>query len=103
MCSPPPLFLARIGYHRRYREDTVSAEEQGKAEKRRRAATRSAAREIGVLNAVAEALSTASDVRAALQRTLELVADLLGLRTGWVWLGDRETGQCYNAGARHLP
>jgi two-component system NarL family sensor kinase len=81
----------------------VSAAEQGKAEKRRRAATRSAAREIGVLNAVAEALSTASDVRAALQRTLELVADLLGLRTGWVWLVDRETGQYYNAAARHLP
>lgn len=75
----------------------MATEEQGMLEQRR------VAREIGVLNAVAEALSSASDVRAALQRTLELVADLLGLRTGWVWLVDRETGQYYNAAARHLP
>lgn len=61
------------------------------------------AREVAVLNAVAEALSGTSDVRAALQRTLQLVTDLLGLRTGWVWLRDRETGQYYNAAVRHLP
>ncbi len=62
-----------------------------------------AARELRILEAVSEALSDARDVRAALQRALELVADLLDLRTGWVWLRDRETGQYYNAAARHLP
>lgn len=62
-----------------------------------------AARELRLLEAVTEALSDARDVRAALQRALELVTDLLGLRTGWVWLRDRETGQYYNAAVRHLP
>jgi two-component system NarL family sensor kinase len=32
-----------------------------------------------------------------------MVADLLGLRTGWVWLIDPETGRWYNAAAQHLP
>lgn len=61
------------------------------------------ARELRILEAVSEALSDARDVRATLQRALELVADLLDLRTGWVWLRDRETGQYYNAAVRHLP
>jgi len=41
-----------------------------------------ATRELRVLNAVTDALSGASDVGAALQRALELVAELLDLRTG---------------------
>jgi two-component system NarL family sensor kinase len=60
-------------------------------------------RELRILNAVAEALNSALDVREALQRTLGLVADLLGLETGWVWLLDPETHQFYNAAAQHLP
>ena len=60
-------------------------------------------RELRILNAVAEALNSAPDVRAALQRTLALVADLLGLETGWVWLLDPETHHFYNAAAQHLP
>lgn len=32
-----------------------------------------------------------------------MVADLLGLRTGWVWLVDPESGRWYNAAAQHLP
>ena len=56
-----------------------------------------------ILNAVAEALNSALDVREALQRTLALVADLLGLETGWVWLLDPETHHFYNAAAQHLP
>lgn len=71
--------------------------------KRGTAAGARAAGELRVLNAVTEALSGASDVGAALQQALELVAELLDLRTGWVWLLDRETGQYYNAVARHLP
>ncbi len=61
------------------------------------------ARELRILEAVTAALSGATDTRAALQRTLELVTTLLDLRTGWVWLLDRETGQYYNAAALHLP
>ncbi len=60
-------------------------------------------RELRVLAAIAEALNSAPDVERALERTLAMVADLLGLRTGWVWLLDPETGQWYNAAARHLP
>ena len=59
--------------------------------------------DLGVLYAVAEALNSATDVRQALERTLALVADLLGLRTGWVWLLDPETDQFYNAAAQNLP
>ncbi len=60
-------------------------------------------RELAVLNAITEALNSAADVRQALDRALELVADLLGLQTGWVWLLDAETRQFYLAAARALP
>jgi two-component system NarL family sensor kinase len=60
-------------------------------------------RELGILNAVAEALNSSPDVRQALERTLALVADLLGLRTGWVWLVDHETHRFYSAAERELP
>jgi two-component system NarL family sensor kinase len=56
-----------------------------------------------ILGAIAEALNRAPDVEQALARSLALVADLLGLRTGWVWLNDPETGQFYLAGAQNLP
>ena len=59
--------------------------------------------ELRVLNAVAEALNSSSDVRQALERTLTLVASLLGLRTGWVWLLDPETQQFYSAAVQNLP
>jgi two-component system NarL family sensor kinase len=60
-------------------------------------------RELRILNAIAEALNSAADVQQALARTLALVADLLGLRTGWVWLLDAETGQFYSATVQNLP
>jgi two-component system NarL family sensor kinase len=60
-------------------------------------------RELRVLASVAEALNSATDVEPALERTLAMVADLLGLRTGWVWLIDPDSGRWYNAAARHLP
>jgi two-component system, NarL family, sensor kinase len=60
-------------------------------------------RELRVLNAIAEALNSAPDVQQALERALALVADLLGLQTGWVWLLDAETGQFYNAAVQNLP
>src|ERR687884_918474 len=60
-------------------------------------------RELGIVNAVAEALNSSPDVRQALERTLSLVADMLGLRTGWVWLVDQDTGRFYDAAERELP
>jgi two-component system NarL family sensor kinase len=60
-------------------------------------------RELSVLNAVAEALNSAPDVRQALQLTLSLMADLLGLHTGWVWLVDPDSGRFYSAAAQNLP
>ncbi len=61
------------------------------------------AHELAILNAIAEALNSASDVQEALQRTLALVPGLLGLHTGWIWLVDAETGQFYSAAALNLP
>jgi two-component system, NarL family, sensor kinase len=61
------------------------------------------ARELAILNAVAAALNSSVDVHQALARTLALVADLLGLETGWVWLLDPETEQFYLAAAQNLP
>ena len=60
-------------------------------------------RELRVLASIAEALNSAPDVERALDRTLSMVADLLGHRTGRVWLIDPESGRWYNAAARHLP
>jgi two-component system NarL family sensor kinase len=60
-------------------------------------------RELTILNAIAEALNSSVDVQQALERALALVAELLGLRTGWVWLLDPETQQFYVAAARNLP
>jgi len=67
------------------------------------ASTRATARELVILNAIAEELNSAADVRRALERTLALVTDLLGLRAGWVWLLDPETQQFYHAASQNLP
>jgi len=61
------------------------------------------ARELKILNAIAEALNSAPDVQQALDRTMAAVAELLGLHTAWVWLIDRESDQFYHAGALNLP
>lgn len=42
-------------------------------------------------------------MRSALERTLALVTDLVGLRSGWVWLLDPETSQFYSAASYRLP
>jgi two-component system NarL family sensor kinase len=52
---------------------------------------------------VSEALNSSPDVRQALERTLSLVADMFGLRTGWVWLVDQDSGRFYEAAERALP
>ncbi len=70
---------------------------------RTRISARQRTHELRILNATAEALNSALDVREALQRALALVADLLGLETGWVWLLDPESQQFYSAAVQHLP
>jgi len=62
-----------------------------------------ATRDLRILAAIAEALNSAPDVQRALESTLAMVADLLGLQTGWVWLLDPEAGRFYNAAAQNLP
>lgn len=61
------------------------------------------ARDLRVLNAIAAELNRAGDVQQSLERTLRSVTRLLGLRTGWVWLLDPESGQFYNAASHNLP
>ncbi len=64
---------------------------------------RTARHELEIIGSVAEALNSAPSIEEALDRTLALVTDLLGLQTGWVWLVDPETGHIYRAAARNLP
>src|SRR6266571_803657 len=64
---------------------------------------RTARHDLEIIGSVAEALNSAPSIEEALERTLALVTDLLGLQTGWIWLTDRETGHIYSAAARNLP
>jgi two-component system NarL family sensor kinase len=59
--------------------------------------------EPAVLSAIADALNSSPTVHAALDRTLKVVADLLNLTTGWVWLIDRDSDHMYSAASRNLP
>ena len=65
--------------------------------------SRSSSRDLQVLRTIAEALNGAGDVGEALQTTLEQVARLLELHTGWIWLVDASSGRFYGAVAQHLP
>lgn len=64
---------------------------------------RATARDLRILKDIAEALNGAADVDRALRESLSLVVDLLGMRTGWVWLIDPHTGRFYSATAQNLP
>ncbi|HEV2236599.1 MAG TPA: GAF domain-containing sensor histidine kinase, partial [Ktedonobacterales bacterium] len=64
---------------------------------------RSRNRELFILNAIAEALSHSINIEGALRATLARVAELLGLRTGWVWLLRPDTGLPYLAASQNLP
>jgi two-component system NarL family sensor kinase len=63
----------------------------------------SSRRELEIVGAIAAALNSSPTVQQALERTLQLVTDLLGLETGWVWLVDSETEHIYSAAAQNLP
>lgn len=60
-------------------------------------------RELSILNHIAQALNREVDLDRALQVVLGLVAELFGLRTGWVFLVHPETGNTYLAATHNLP
>ncbi|MBF8285616.1 MAG: GAF sensor signal transduction histidine kinase [Anaerolineales bacterium] len=60
-------------------------------------------RELSILNTIAQALNREVDLARALQAALAHVAELLDLKTGWVWLLREETGESYLATAQNLP
>ncbi len=59
--------------------------------------------ELSVLNAIARELNRSVNLGEALRFTLSRVAELLGLRTGWIWLVDEPTSEPYLAAAQNLP
>jgi len=60
-------------------------------------------RELSILNSIAEALNRSIDLDQALQAALSQAADLLDLKTGWVWLIHEDTGDTYLAAVQNLP
>ena len=67
-------------------------------------------RELSILNSIAQALHREVDLARALQVVLAQVADLFGLRTGWIYLVDNEQGrrndtdeETYLAASHNLP
>ncbi len=60
-------------------------------------------RELSILNTIAQALNREVDLARALQAALAHVAELLDLKTGWVWLLRDETSDSYLATAQNLP
>lgn len=59
--------------------------------------------ELAILNTIAQSLNRTVDLNDAVQNTLNQVADLLDLHTGWVWLLHEDTGESYLAAALNLP
>jgi two-component system NarL family sensor kinase len=60
-------------------------------------------RALRVLKEVAEALNRATTEERAAGEALRRMTDLLGVRTGWVWLRDPDADRFYSAAAQHLP
>jgi len=59
--------------------------------------------ELSVLNAIARELNRSVDLGEALDFVLSQVAELLGLRTGWIWLLRPGSPEPYLAATRNLP
>jgi two-component system, NarL family, sensor kinase len=59
--------------------------------------------ELSVLNAIARELNRSVNLSEALEFTLAQVAELLGLRTGWIWLIDEFSVEPYLAASQNLP
>lgn len=59
--------------------------------------------ELSVLNAIARELNRSVNLSETLEFTLSQVAQLLGLRTGWIWLIGESSPEPYLAAAQNLP
>ncbi|HEX2180717.1 MAG TPA: GAF domain-containing sensor histidine kinase [Rubrobacteraceae bacterium] len=59
--------------------------------------------ELSVLNEIARQLNRSVNLGEALEFTLAQVAELLGLRTGWIWLMNEDASEPYLAAAQNLP
>ena len=59
--------------------------------------------ELSVLNAIARELNRSVNLGEAMEVTLSRVAELLGLRTGWIWLVGESSPEPYLAAAQNLP
>jgi two-component system NarL family sensor kinase len=59
--------------------------------------------ELSVLNAIARELNRSVDLGEALRFTLSQVAELLGLKTGWIWLLSETSPTPYLAASQNLP
>src|SRR5919206_210397 len=59
--------------------------------------------ELSVLNAIARELNGSVNLSETLEFTLAQVAELLGLRTGWIWLMNEDSSEPYLAAAQNLP
>ena len=59
--------------------------------------------ELSVLNAIARELNRSVNLSETLDFTLSQVAELLGLRTGWIWLLPENASEPYLAAAQNLP
>src|SRR3712207_9058428 len=59
--------------------------------------------ELSVLNAIARELNGSVNLGEALRFTLSRVAELLGLRNGWIWLIEGSSSQPYLAASQNLP
>ena len=59
--------------------------------------------ELSVLNAIARELNRSVNLSDALGFTLAQVAELLDLRTGWIWIMNENSSQTYLAASRNLP
>ena len=60
-------------------------------------------RELSILNSIAQALNRMVDLQAMLQTVLAQVAELLNLRTGWIWLLAEHSGEPFLAASQDLP
>jgi two-component system NarL family sensor kinase len=59
--------------------------------------------ELSVLNEIARELNRSVELGEALGFTLSQVAELLGLKTAWIWLIEESSPEPYLAAARNLP
>src|SRR5215210_7572148 len=59
--------------------------------------------ELSVLNAIARELNGSVNLGETLEFTLSQVAELLGLRTGWIWLMNEDSSEAFLAAVQNLP